>query len=193
MRPVVAILFIWLFLALACAPAPERIPYRDSVRPLPELGLVRVTWDKGTRPDAFCVPDIGDDISYRLRLGLQQRGYRVTRIAVPPLDNSFAPDPVASWSPERLFEQAPGTERILRVRIVEYLDASLCDTDRHGTTSTSLDITAKAEIFARGRSEPVWHTRQRCSVLDGSTSDTVRLCVNELTDGIWMRLPPAAP
>jgi len=175
----------------SCAPPPPATPYAEGIQPESNLGLVRVIWDRGTRPDAFCVPDIGDDIGYRLRLGLERRGYRIIRIDVPPLDNSFAPDPVADWSPDMLFDRTPDINRLLRVRVVEYLDASLCDTDRHGTTSTSLDITAVAEIFSRGQSGPVWQTTQRCSVLAGNTSDTVRLCVNELTEGIWMRLPRA--
>ncbi len=182
----------WVLLAAtSCVPPPEPVPYAAGTRPASALGLVRVTWDRGTRPDAFCMPDIGEDIDYHLRLGLKQRGYQVTRVSVPPLDNSFAPDPVAGWSPEQLFHQAPGIDRILRVRVVEYLDASLCDTDRNGGASRSLDITAEAEVFDRYRPEPVWHTRQRCSVLAGSPSETVRLCVTDLTHAIWQRLPRA--
>lgn len=110
------------------------------------LAMSRPTWD-GTRPDSLCVPDIGDDINWHLKSSLRKRGYKVIDFKVPPLENSNRPDPVAAWSGDELRQSTPeSVDGIFRLRIIEYLDASLCDS---GYEAKFLGITAIAEIFNR--------------------------------------------
>ncbi|TYO99883.1 hypothetical protein EDC39_10143 [Geothermobacter ehrlichii] len=184
------IIGLLLVLLTGCAvPAPlPPLPFPPDIGRVSGLALPRITWDKGNRPDVFCEPDIGDAIHRQMRRKAAQRGYRVVRMTVPRLDNSYAPDPVAAWPAEQLLAATPsGADMVMRVRVTEYLDASLCDNSRQGT---SLDMTAVAEIFARGRHEPVWQVTGRCSILGGNTAETVWLCVAELTDALVSRLPP---
>lgn len=152
------------------------------------LALSRPTWD-GTRPDSFCVPDIGDDINWHLKSSLQKRGYKVIDFKVPPLENSNRPDPVAAWSGEELRQSAPeSVDGIFRLRIIEYLDSSLCDS---GYEAKFLGITAIAEIFNRKNGELIWQNRQWSNDLAGSSSDAVFNCAGELAQKIAARLPPA--
>jgi hypothetical protein len=155
---------------------------------LKTLALLRPTWD-GTRPDSFCAPYISDDIEWQLKQSIRDRGFQVLAFEVPALENSYRPDPVASWSSDELFQLAPeSADAVLRLRIVEYLDSSLCDS---GYEAKFLAITAIAEIFARNNGQLVWQTRQVCSDLSGSTKETVYNCTVELAQKIAARLPLA--
>lgn len=152
------------------------------------LALTRTTWD-GTRPDSFCQPDIGDNIRWQMKQSLLALGYQVNYVRLPALDNSNRPDPVAGWSGAQLSQQiGPATDGIFRMRIVEYLDASLCDT---GFESKSLGITAVAEIFASNDGQLLWQTRQSCSDTSGQTSEVADNCSFWLVKKIARQLPPA--
>ncbi|WP_020677727.1 hypothetical protein [Geopsychrobacter electrodiphilus] len=164
-----------------------------TLQPLPAdvktLAMIRTTWDK-TRPDAFCQPDIGDDIYRQMKQSLQDLGYQVVDFKVPPLDNSNRPDPVAGMSGAELLHNAPqSVDGIFRLRVVEYLDAALCDT---GYESKSLDLTAVAEIFARKDGKLLWQTRQLCGDISGRTRDVVYNCSVGLSQRIARQLPPAS-
>ena len=180
-----------LLLLTGCLTSPQVEPV--AVAPidggLQSLALIRPTWD-GTRPDSFCEPDIGDDIHWQLKRSLLKRGYQVIEFKVPKLENSNRPDPVAGWSGKQLRQSTPeSADGIFRLRIVEYLDASLCD----GRNELKfLGITAIAEIFDRKNGERIWQTQQSCSDLSGRTDDAVFNCTGELAQKITARLPPAS-
>lgn len=165
----------------------EPKPFSDPEARISTIALMRATWD-GTRPDPFCQPDIGDEIDRHLKWALEKSGYKILSFQVPDLDNSNRPDPVASWSSSQLKDAAPeGADAIMRLRIVEYLDASLCDS---GYEIKSLNITGIAEIYSTDSRLKLWETRQLCSDLSKSTRDVVFTCTTELARGIVGRLPP---
>jgi len=152
------------------------------------LALGRPVWD-GTRPDDFCQPDIGDDIRWQLKDSLQKRGYRVVDLILPPLDNSNRPDPLASLPDAQLSAQAPdNVDAVFRLRIVEFLDDSLCDSHYE---LKSLDIAAVAEIYDRRTGMQIWQTRQLCSDISRDTRDAVYSCTVQLAQRITARLPRA--
>lgn len=186
------LLVVAVLLLSGCLPSPqvEIVPFTTPETQINSLALTRTTWD-GTRPDAFCQPNIGNDIDWHLKKGLTKRGYKTLPLPVADLDNSNRPDPVATWSFEQLLGAAPdGADGIMRLRIVEYLDGSLCDS---GYEMKSLGITAIAEIYSIQSGEKIWETRQLCTDLAGSTSDVVFACTTQLVRRIVNRLPPPAP
>ena len=182
---------VGLLLLTGCLGSPPVRP--GSVVPLAGdvqiLAMLRTTWD-GTRPDAFCQPDIGDDIRLQVKQALRARGYRIVDFKTPSLENSNRPDPVAGWSGAELSRKAPPVaDGIFRLRIIEYLDAALCD---GGFELKSINIAIIAEIFAPSDGRLLWQTRQWCSDLSRSTSDVVYNCSTELADKIGVQLPLAS-
>lgn len=188
-RKMLAIAGLLLLTGCLAYPHVEPIAVTPIDGGLDTLALMRPTWD-GTRPDMFCVSDIGDDIHWQLKRSLLKRGYQVIEFKVPSLEISNRPDPVAGWSGKELRQSAPeSADGIFRLRIVEYLDASLCD----GRNELKfLGITAIAEIFDRKNGQLIWQTRQLCSDLSGRTDDAVFNCTGDLAQKIATRLPLAA-
>lgn len=172
------------------APQVEVVPFANPEAQISVLALTRTTWDQ-TRPDPFCQPEIGNDIDWHLKKGLEKRGYTTLSLQVPDLDNSNRPDPVATWGFEQLKGAAPEkADAIMRLRVVEYLDGSLCDS---GYEMKSLGITAITEIYSMHSGQKIWESRQLCNDLSGKTSDVVFACTTQLARRIVGSLPPAAP
>jgi len=178
-------------LASSCLayPPTEPVPFSPDDTRISSLALGRPVWES-TRPDAFCQPDIGDDIRWQLKNSLINRGYRVVDMDMPPLDNSNRPDPLSTLSPEKFSARAPEiADAVFRLRVVEYLDASLCDSFNE---LKALDITAIAEIYDRRSGRQLWSTRQLCSDIARRTRDAVFGCTVQLSQRITARLPFAA-
>ncbi len=174
-------------LLTSCLPLPPLEPI--AITPIEggvkSVALSRPTWD-GTGPDRFCEPDIGDEIEWQLKRSMLKRNYELLDFKLP---SRKVPDQVAGWSGKEFSLSAPeSADAVFRLRIVNYLDASLCDT---GRDLKFFGMTAVAEMFDRKNGELIWQTEQNCSDWSRGTKVVIENCTRELVRKITQRLPSA--
>lgn len=194
MKTIAAVFRHWMLVALllvtaGCVPtAPLSAPEPPPGWSISVIALPRVTYgDDG--PDPFCESDIYDEVSWRLKRVLEQKGYRVVSAPMPDKENSNRPDPWAQAAGGDLLALLPpGADALLRVRVDRYLALDLCS----GEPVRLLEMDGSAELFVPGSDRPIWIGQGKAADTSMSRSEDLPFRVSaELARQLLLRLPMA--
>jgi len=141
------------------------------------------------KPDTACHPDIGRNVRYWLGQTLKNKGYGI--LLVDAGENAQL-SAAAGNDLKRLAALAPThADAVLVVRVVEYLDAGLCDRE-----NPSLAMRATARLIRRTPPQVLWSgTGSASDVATGGplrVLDPAEVVTSDLARQLLSSLPKAA-
>ena len=133
-----------------CAPKP--LPRVDvELGGVSSVALQPVVF-RGAEPDVFCPTDIGWELRNQLRIGLQEKGYRVISVSEKHRVYGEA-NPLATENPARLVELSPQEAGAVAILWVDQLtEFGFCDNSRY----RYLTLTGTFALIATQDQRTLW-------------------------------------